>query len=57
MMTTLTTVLGLVPLIPIRGALFYGTSVIAFGLIVGTVFTLGLVPVLYTLLVRDEPSL
>ena len=58
MMTTLTTVLGLVPLILFGGALFYGmASVIAFGLIVGTVFTLGLVPVLYTLLVRDEPSL
>jgi len=53
LMTTLTTVLGLVPLILFGGALFYGmASVIAFGLIVGTVLTLGFVPVLYTLLYR-----
>ncbi|MGF1551232.1 MAG: efflux RND transporter permease subunit [Paracoccaceae bacterium] len=53
LMTTLTTVLGLVPLILFGGALFYGmASVIAFGLIVGTAITLGLVPVLYTLLMR-----
>ena len=53
LMTTLTTVLGLVPLILFGGALFYGmASVIAFGLIVGTIFTLGFVPVLYTLLMR-----
>ncbi len=52
-MTTLTTVLGLVPLILFGGALFYGmASVIAFGLVVGTVFTLGFVPVLYTLLFK-----
>ena len=50
LMTTLTTVLGLVPLILFGGALFFGmASVIAFGLIVATVFTLGFVPVLYTL--------
>jgi len=53
LMTTLTTVLGLVPLILFGGALFYGmASVIAFGLLVGTVFTLGFVPVLYTLLFK-----
>ena len=53
LMTTLTTVLGLVPLILFGGALFYGmASVIAFGLIVGTVLTLGFVPVMYTLLYR-----
>lgn len=51
LMTTLTTVLGLVPLILFGGALFYGmASVIAFGLIVATLFTLGFVPALYTLL-------
>lgn len=50
LMTTLTTVLGLVPLILFGGALFYGmASVIAFGLIVGTVLTLGFIPVLYSL--------
>lgn len=50
-MTTLTTVLGLVPLILFGGALFYGmASVIAFGLVLATVITLGFVPVMYTLL-------
>jgi len=53
LMTTLTTVLGLVPLILFGGALFYGmASVIAIGLIVATLFTLGFVPVLYTLFFR-----
>ncbi len=53
LMTTLTTVLGLIPLILFGGALFYGmASVIAFGLVVGTIFTLGFVPVLYTLIFR-----
>ncbi len=53
LMTTLTTVLGLVPLILFGGALFYGmANVIAFGLVVGTILTLGFVPVLYTLLFR-----
>jgi multidrug efflux pump subunit AcrB len=53
LMTTLTTVLGLVPLILFGGALFYGmASVIAFGLIFATVFTLGFVPVVYTLFFR-----
>ena len=53
LMTTLTTVLGLVPLILFGGALFYGmASVIAFGLIVATLITLGFVPALYTLLFR-----
>ncbi len=53
LMTTLTTVLGLVPLILFGGALFYGmASVIAWGLIVATIVTLGFVPVMYTLLFR-----
>lgn len=53
LMTTLTTVLGLIPLILFGGALFYGmASVIAFGLIVATLFTLGFVPALYTILFR-----
>ena len=52
-MTTLTTVLGLVPLILFGGALFYGmASAIAFGLIVGTVLTLCFVPALYSLFYR-----
>lgn len=50
LMATLTTVLGLVPLILFGGALFYGmASVIAWGLVVATIFTLGFVPALYTL--------
>ncbi len=50
LMATLTTVLGLIPLILFGGALFYGmASVIAFGLIVATVFTLGFVPAAYTI--------
>ena len=51
LMTTLTTVLGLLPLILFGGALFYGmASVIAFGLVVATILTLGFVPALYTVL-------
>ena len=52
-MTTLTTILGLMPLIISRDPLFFGmATVIAFGLAVGTVLTLGFVPVLYTLFFR-----
>jgi len=55
LMTMLTTVLGLIPLILFGGALFYGmASVIAFGLIVATVITLGFVPVMYTLLFKVQ---
>ena len=57
LMTTLTTVLGLVPLILFGGALFYGMAcVIAFGLIVATVLTLGFVPALYALLFKVDTS-
>lgn len=53
LMTTLTTILGLLPLIVWVDPLFYDmATVIAFGLAFGTVFTLGVVPVLYTLLFR-----
>ncbi len=52
-MTTLTTILGLLPLILLGGKLFYAmANVIAFGLGVGTVLTLGVVPVLYSLFFR-----
>lgn len=52
-MTTLTTMLGLLPLILSRDPLFYGmANVIAFGMALGTLLTLGLVPVVYTLLFR-----
>ena len=47
-MTTITTMMGLLPLIIGQDALFYGmASVIAFGLGIGTILTLGVVPALY----------
>jgi multidrug efflux pump subunit AcrB len=52
-MTTVTTVLGVMPLIISVDPLFYSMAVIiASGLIFGTVLTLGVVPVLYTLYFR-----
>jgi multidrug efflux pump subunit AcrB len=54
-MTTITTVMGLLPLILSKDPLFYGmANVIAFGLAVGTVLTLGVVPVLYCALFKVE---
>jgi outer membrane protein TolC/preprotein translocase subunit SecF len=50
-MATVTTVLGLLPLIFSRDPLFYGMAVaLAGGLTVGTVLTLGVVPVAYVVL-------
>jgi multidrug efflux pump subunit AcrB len=47
-MTTITTIMGLLPLIIGKDPLFYGmANVIAFGLGVGTLLTLLVVPVLY----------
>ncbi len=55
LMSVTTTVLGLLPLILSVDPLFYGlASVMAWGLAVGTVFTLVLVPTLYTLFFRVE---
>ena len=52
-MTTVTTILGLLSLIISVDPLFFGMAVaIAFGLGVATVFTLGVVPVLYAMLFR-----
>jgi multidrug efflux pump subunit AcrB len=52
-MTTVTTVLGVMPLIISVDPLFYAMAVIiGSGLIVGTVLTLGVVPVLYTIFLR-----
>lgn len=46
--TTITTVMGLLPLIISQDPLFYGmANVIAFGLGIGTILTLAVVPVLY----------
>ncbi|WP_135507368.1 efflux RND transporter permease subunit, partial [Roseovarius aestuariivivens] len=58
-MTTVTTILGLLPLILSKDPLFYGMAVVmAGGLAVGTVLTLGFVPVLYSLFFhrRSDPS-
>jgi multidrug efflux pump subunit AcrB len=50
LMTTLTTILGLAPIIVSGDVLFYDLSVvIAGGLAVGTILTLGVVPILYSL--------
>ncbi len=47
-MTTITTIAGLMPLIIGKDPLFYGmANVITFGLAIGTLLTLGVVPVLY----------
>ncbi|WP_157018695.1 efflux RND transporter permease subunit [Mesorhizobium xinjiangense] len=57
LMTTVTTILGLLPLILTRDPLFYGmASVIAFGLGIGTVMTLGVTPVFYSLFFDPGPS-
>ena len=57
LITTVTTILGLLPLIIGQDVLFYGMAVvIAFGLAVGTILTLGVVPVLYTLFFRIDVS-
>jgi len=47
-MTTVTTIMGLLPLLMDSDSMFYGmATVLAFGLGVGTVLTLAVVPVLY----------
>lgn len=50
LITTATTILGLIPLIISGGALFYSMAcVIAFGLLISTLITLGFVPAVYSL--------
>jgi multidrug efflux pump subunit AcrB len=52
-MTALTTILGMMPIIISRDPLFYDMAVtIAFGLAFATVLTLGLAPVLYATILR-----
>ncbi len=53
LMTALTTILGMMPIIISRDPLFYDMAVtIAFGLAFATVLTLGLAPVLYATVLR-----
>ena len=53
LMTTITTLLGLAPLIIWNDPLFFGMAiVISFGLAFGTLLTLGVVPVIYSLFFR-----
>jgi multidrug efflux pump subunit AcrB len=53
LMTTITTLLGLMPLIVWKDPLFYSMAiVISFGLAFGTLLTLGVVPVIYSLFFR-----
>jgi multidrug efflux pump subunit AcrB len=54
LMTTLTTILGLIPMMLFGGYLWYPMSVvIIFGLAIGTILTLGFVPVLYVIFFKD----
>jgi multidrug efflux pump subunit AcrB len=56
-MTTLTTILGLVPLAISGGEFWYSMAIVMiFGMAVGTVLTLGFVPVLYSLFFREQRS-
>ena len=56
-MTTVTTVLGLLPLILSVDPLFFAMAVVlAIGLIFGTLLTLGVVPVLYAVLFRVKTA-
>ncbi len=53
LMTTITTLLGLTPLIVWKDPLFFGMAVvISFGLAFGTLLTLGVVPLMYSLFFR-----
>ena len=52
-MTTITTILGVMPLIVWRDPLFYSLAIIiACGLAFGTLLTLGVAPVLYSIFFR-----
>jgi multidrug efflux pump subunit AcrB len=55
-MTTITTILGVMPLIVSHDPVFYSLAlIIGSGLAFGTVLTLGVVPVLYAVLFRVKP--
>ncbi|KAG1649541.1 Multidrug resistance protein MdtC [Nymphon striatum] len=55
LMTTLTTILGLVPMALFGGAMWFPMAVVIMGgLAVGSILTLGFVPVLYSLFFKSE---
>lgn len=55
LMTTLTTILGLIPMAVFGGAMWFPMAVVIMGgLAVGSVLTLGFVPVLYSLFFKEE---
>lgn len=57
LITTVTTVLALIPLMTMQESLFYSmASVIIFGMSIGTLMTLGLVPALYALLMNNHKN-
>jgi multidrug efflux pump subunit AcrB len=57
LMTTVTTVFGLLPLIVSFDPLFFSMAVIlAFGLLFSTILTLGVVPALYAVLFRIKDA-
>ncbi len=55
LMTTLTTILGLIPIALLGGAMWFPMAVVIMGgLAVGSILTLGFVPVLYSLFFRER---
>ncbi len=58
LMTTLTTILGLIPMALFGGAMWFPMAVVIMGgLAVGSILTLGFVPVLYSLFFREAKLL
>lgn len=56
--TTVTTIVALIPLMLMQESMFYAmASVITFGLGIGTVMTLGILPALYVWLIKDTSTI
>ena len=57
LMTTLTTILGLIPMAMFGGAMWYPMAVVIMGgLAIGSILTLGFVPVLYSLFFKEPKT-